>query len=291
MNEGRRQLRNSPYNGGTRQYTGSKEERQKATQKARLKLTAIVAASLIGLGAATPTAIQKLANQINHNENTQMAIEMVDSNKEFFADIEEELLMQTEEGKEQVEQLRILSEAAIKYKELSGKEKRTIEEEQEYINACRTVCDSKDLVIDTYSDIIKSKAAEAYGITDPEEIKSIMVQDFIDNAEFEHFPRITLPDGRTIGTKATFLSSSKDKLDRTISSAIIDARHLRDVNAYYKNRTAESLPVNDIIETFEEAKAFEKKYKFVVNEKGKLVAEEIEQSQDVAMPSRDDDER
>lgn len=291
MREEKRQLRNSPSSTENRQYTGNRSQRQRAAQKAKIRFTAIAAATLIGIGAAAPTAIQKLANQMNYEKDTQTAIEMVASNNEFFADIEEKIIMQTEEGKEQINQLKALSDAVVQYKELNSKDNRTVEEEQQYIEACKTICDSKDLVIDTYSDIIKSKAAEAYGITDAEEIKNIKVQDYIETSEMRHLPQITLPDGNVIGTKTMFLSPSKDTLDKTISSAIIEARHLRDVNSEYQNREIKDLPVDDIIKTFEGAKSFEEKYKFSVNEKGQLVAEEIEKSQEVVSPSRDDEER
>lgn len=291
MREEKRQLRNSPSSTENRQYTGARSQRQRAANKARTRIAALGAAALIGVGAIAPTAIQKLANQINYEKDTKTAIEMVASNNEFFADIEEKIIMQTEEGQEQIDQLKALSDAVVQYKELDHKEHRTVEEDQHYIEACKTICDSKDLVIDTYSDIIKSKAAEAYGITDAEEIRNMEVKDYIETSDMTHRPQITFSDGNMIGTKTTFLSSSKNTMDKTISSAIIEARHLRDVNSEYQNREIKDLPVDDIIKTFEGAKSFEEKYKFSVNEKGQLVAEEIEQSQEVATPSRDDEER
>lgn len=291
MREEKRQLRNSPSSTENRQYTGARSQRQRAANKARVRIAALGAATLIGVGAIAPTAIQKLANQINYEKDTQTAIEMVASNNEFFADIEEKIIMQTKEGQEQIDQLKALSDAVVQYKELDHKEHRTVEEDQRYIEACKTICDSKDLVIDTYSDIIKSKAAEAYGITGAEEIRNMEVKDYIETSDMAHLPQITFSDGTMIGTKTTFLSSSKNTMDKTISSAIIEARHLRDVNSEYQNREIKDLPVDDIIKTFEGAKSFEEKYKFSVNEKGQLVAEEIEQSQEVATPSRDDEER
>lgn len=291
MREEKRQLRNSPSSTENRQYTGARSQRQRAANKARVRIAALGAATLIGVGAIAPTAIQKLANQINYEKDTQTAIEMVASNNEFFADIEEKIIMQTKEGQEQIDQLKALSDAVVQYKELDHKEHRTVEEEQRYIEACKTICDSKDLVIDTYSDIIKSKAAEAYGITGAEEIRNMEVKDYIETSDMAHLPQITFSDGTMIGTKTTFLSSPKNTMDKTISSAIIEARHLRDVNSEYQNREIKDLPVDDIIKTFEGAKSFEEKYKFSVNEKGQLVAEEIEQSQEVATPSRDDEER
>lgn len=291
MREEKRQLRNSPSSTENRQYTGARSQRQGAANKARVRIAALGAATLIGVGAIAPTAIQKLANQINYEKDTQTAIEMVASNNEFFADIEEKIIMQTKEGQEQIDQLKALSDAVVQYKELDHKEHRTVEEDQRYIEACKTICDSKDLVIDTYSDIIKSKAAEAYGITGAEEIRNMEVKDYIETSDMAHLPQITFSDGTMIGTKTTFLSSPKNTMDKTISSAIIEARHLRDVNSEYQNREIKDLPVDDIIKTFEGAKSFEEKYKFSVNEKGQLVAEEIEQSQEVATPSRDDEER
>lgn len=291
MREEKRQLRNSPSSTENRQYTGARSQRQRAANKARVRIAALGAATLIGVGAIAPTAIQKLANQINYEKDTQTAIEMVASNNEFFADIEEKIIMQTKEGQEQIDQLKALSDAVVQYKELDHKEHRTVEEDQRYIEACKTICDSKDLVIDTYSDIIKSKAAEAYGITGAEEIRNMEVKDYIETSDMAHLPQITFSDGTMIGTKTTFLSSPKNTMDKTISSAIIEARHLRDVNSEYQNREIKDLPVDDIIKTFEGAKSFEEKYKFSVNEKGQLVAEKIEQSQEVATPSRDDEER
>ena len=291
MKEERRQLVNSPYRAECRQYTGARSQRQRAAAKARTRIAALGAAALIGVGAVTPTAIQKLANQINYEKDTQTAIEMVASNREFFADIEEKIIMQTEEGQEQIDQLKILSDAIVQYKRSEHEKNRTINEEQRYIEACKTICDSKDLVIDIYSDIIKSKAAEAYGITDADKIKRMEVKDYIDTSDNRHLPQITLANETVIGTKTTIFSSVRHTMDSTISSAIIEARHLRDVNSEYNNREIKDLPIDDIIKTFENAKSFEEKYKFFVNGKGQLVAEEIEQSQETETPSKDYEER
>ena len=82
MREEKRQLSNSPSSQKGRRYSGSRNERQKAT---RARFGALVAAALIGIGAVTPTVISNMANQINYRKDAKEAIEWVNKEASFLA--------------------------------------------------------------------------------------------------------------------------------------------------------------------------------------------------------------
>lgn len=288
MREEKRQLSNSPSSQKGRRYSGSRNERQKAT---RARFGALVAAALIGIGAVTPTVISNMANQINYRKDAKEAIEWVNKEASFLAEIEKQMDMQTKEDKQQVEDLQALTQAIIKYKELGHKSHRAVEEEQEYIEACKKICDSKNLVIDTYEDVIAANVAQAYGITNP---KGITISDFIDS-ENEHSPSIKLPNGESIVLKDIF-TSSKGTMNKETGKIIKDARHLIDVDATYDQREVKDLPIDDIVDTFERATTLGEDYKFSVNEKGQLVVEKVEKDKtpdkdtQTNTPVKDDDQ-
>ena len=171
------------------------------------------------------------------------------------------------------------------------KSDKTFEEEEEYLDVCRTICESKALVIDTYTDTIKNKVAEAYGITDPKEIDSIDVRDYMSydkgNGKYNHKREIKLPNYIEITENPISNSKFDVKMPEQLAEHVTNARALLDVNYDFSEMSIKDLPVDQIIDTFQEALEFDN-YRIVRDAEGNLSMEEIQQEQ---TSDRDDDER
>lgn len=285
----KRQIRGVSSEQGKR-YSSSRRELE-----ARLKRVAAgtIAAAMVFGGVAT-TAIPKIVRDIQKS-GTKEAIEMAGDYFEKISEIEQIMETHREGGEEQAEELEQLSQAAIDYQKLRYVSNRTLQQEKRYVEACEIISNSKDLVIDTYEAIIIEKVAEAYGIEDPEEIKAMEIHDYIHEVG-EHGPTVIMPDGNRIAEKYFLSFSSKETLNNELGNVIIDARQLRDVPAKinddgtYMNMKEIEDSNDKIVKTYMNAMKFHEKYKVYVNEKGQLVAEEIEE-QEVSTPTREDEER
>ncbi len=255
-NNPKRDIRNKANTSKKGQHCrGSREDRKRAQ---RLIAGAIAVAAAVGV----VTKMARDANQTEHD--CKQAIVMADEHRRSLAEYP---LMQQESYDDDLEQVDMLNEAITIYSELKDKD-RSIDEEQKYLEASRTICESKDLVIDLYTDTIKSKVAKAYGITDPERIEKIKVRDFI-NSDGEHSPNIK------VGTLEE-ISSGKAKVGNKLGKFIIDARHLRDVD-YLPEMQPNELPVDEIISTYSRAMKFGLNYDVLKNQEGKLTIIEREE--------------
>ena len=195
-------------------YNGSRKKRKESQNKAKRVVAGILAAGIVAGGI---TLISKMASDANSVTDPKDAIVMVDEHRQL---LEEYPLMQQEQYNDELERVDKLNDAITVYAELRDKDDRTLDEESKYIEASRTICESKDLVIDIYTDTIKSKVAEAYGITNPENIKQIEVKDNITFDEGpEHNPIIELNNGTIIS------KTGKNKMDKNIAKAIIIKNH------------------------------------------------------------------
>lgn len=262
-----------------RRYIGKKSQREIAVKKSLKRLAAVSLAVGIGIG-ASPSIIGNIANHVNNSRSTKEAIEMAASNEEFLNSINQDKIKQAVINAEKTIQLENFMQAVSTYKELNYKKDRTMQEEQQFIDSCRTICESKSLVIDTYTDIIKSKVAEAYGITDAEAISNISVKDYIhaSTTELSHNVEIKLPDGTAIENKEILVKKDNSIMDTELENAVIEARALLDVDNSFDSQTLENLPIDEIIRTFEDGKEFDKNYKLSVKENGDLETIKIEQN-------------
>ena len=295
----KRQIRTKPYkaeknsvqatNIGVKnnQYTGSKSRRKTAVKKAKMRFASLGMAAIVGLG-----AIGIMANQANNamrEKNTQKAItearainnsitEYVNSNN---------IAMQAVVSVEETVQLQNLAGAITTYKELEYKKDKTLNEQQQYIDACKTICSSKQLVADSYKDIIRAKVAEAYEITNLQYINSIDVHNNKDTRnEMTNNPVIELSDGRAINDKGKFMNSN-NTMDKTLANAIIEAEELENIKFSFNEDALEELPINEIIETLEKAMNFKASYKLVADKDGNLQSIEIQNEKTHNRPAKD----
>lgn len=231
-------------------------QKMRRIKNAKTKIAAIGLAAGIGLGTISNSIISNLANNANYIEDTRDAIKMAASTEEYLNRIEENQMLQEVIGQEHVLQIEELSSAINTYKELRYKTDRTFKEEKEYIEACGAISESRELVMNLYTNEIRAKVAEVYGITDEIEIAKIEVKDYIvdTNQGPKHNPQIILPDG-TIIKESNFWNNTKG-MDRELAEHVIRARSLGEAGMFSENKKIEDLPLDDIINTFEMAKEF-----------------------------------
>lgn len=267
-----------------KRYMAEREQRKRAAQKAKLRFEAILLAAGIGIGAAASPIIGHMANNANQSKNTQEAIEIALSTQKYLDSIKQDPVMSAVVTAETRVAVENLTTAISTYKQLKYRKDRTLQEEQDYIDACKVICESKYLVINTYTDIIRGKVAEAYGITDPEEIKDIVVRDVTTGVNPpEQYTSITLPDGTRI-VEDNFLNPNSD-MDSKLASAVRAARALLEEQYSFTSEGIKELPVEKIIKTFEEAKDFEENYRLSVKKNGDVETIKIEHEQE-----KEDDE-
>ena len=266
----------------------TREQRRKMAQQAKLRLASFALATGLAIGAGTPTLIGTLAKHFNSAPDSKQAIEIASEFDGYIANIEQYSQITSQE---EVDQLRLLENAIQRYNVLKYKSDKTFEEEEEYLDVCRTICESKNLVKDTYTDTIKNKVAEAYGITNPKEIDSIEVHDFISydkgNGKYFHNRKINLPNYIKIKENPSSYNELDVKMPKQLAEHVTNARALIDVGYDFSEMSIKDLPVDQIIDTFQEALEFDN-YRIVRDAEGNLSMEEIQQEQ---TSNRDDDER
>lgn len=233
----------------------------------------------IGIGAVTIGKISKVKSFFNNKKSTTEAVEWVKKQEEAGMNYrsqensvqeEQENAIQEEAVKEAAKRAELYS-AIITYKQLNYKTERSFKEEKDYINACQTIIESKDFVMDIYTNSIKGKVARAYGITDPAEIAQIEVSDYIKDGK--HAPKIVLPNG-TIITEKSFMSKNAS-MDEKLAKNVIQARALRDAGEFSENKRREDLPIEDIIVVYDYEENFAEYYKVSSDKNGNLVTEEV----------------
>lgn len=274
-------------------YLGRKEQTRSAVNKARVRFAAVVLSAGIGIGAVSSNIIGYMANQANHYKSTKEAIEMTNSTKNYISSIEGNSIMQDAITAENISKIKNFSSAVSTYKQLQYKQDKSLQEEQAYIDACRTICEEKDLVVDMYTNIIKGKVAKAYGIKDPEEVESIEIRDYVDIGEEQnitHSLMIKLPNGTVINSDGNFFTST-NTMDKTLADAIIEARALLNVRYSFENKSLEDLPMVRIINIFENAKEFEEGYKLSVKANGNLATVKVKPEKTQVAETEQEEER
>lgn len=262
-----------------KRFTTSGKSAKKMRKNWKLKMASIGLAA--GLGAVTPSIITNIAQNINETNSTKQAIEMAVSTDKYIENIKSNQTLQITFSDDNIMKMQNLKSAINDYKELKYKKDKTYGEEQRFLDSCRTIGESKSLVIEAYTNTIRAKVAEAYGITDSEEISKIKIGDYIEvgtNGEFAHNPQIEMPDGTCI-VKASFFNPNKT-MDSTLGKNIIDARALLDEQDFSEDSKIDELPIEKIIKTFEETKKFEKNYKLILDQKGNIKTQNIEQAKE-----------
>ena len=266
----------------------TRAQRKKMAQQAKLRLASIALAAGVAIGAGAPTLISTLAKNFNSAQDSKQAVVIASEFDDYITNIEQYSQITS---LEEVDQLRALENAIQRYNVLKYKSDKTFEEEEEYLDVCRTICESRTLVIDTYTDTIKNKVAEAYGITDPKEIDSIDVHDYMSydkgNGQYGHRREIKLPNYIEITENPISNSKFDVRMPEQLAENVTNARALIDVGYDFSEMSIKDLPVDQIIDTFQEALEFDN-YRIVRDAEGNLSMEEIHQEQ---TSNRDDNER
>lgn len=267
-------------------YKTSKKNHDKSLSKWKRKMASIGLA--FGLGAVTTPVISAIARNVNEAYNTKQAVEMAASTDKYIESIMNNEISQITFDEEDIVKIESLQLAINDYKELKYKQNKTYNEEQKYMDACKTICQSKELVINVYTDTIKSKVAEIYGITDRDEIDKIEITDPVELSTTDganpHNPQIVMPDGTCIVKRQIF--NPDKEMDSTLEKNIIKARALIDERDFSEYDEIKDLPIDNIIDTFEEAKKFEKNYKLTLDKNGNIKTEKIEQSKETDEPEK-----
>lgn len=268
-------------NNNGKTYTASKRDFESAIRKWKIRIVSLGIVAGIGVGAIATPIIGNMVDNAKNANDTKQAIEMALSTDNYLKNIKSDLTLQKVISAEQAIAIEDLSSAITTYKQLQHKTDKTYNEEIAYMEACKKISESRDLVIDTYTDTIRGKVAKAYGITDAEKIEEIEIGDYIHNSSDgpEHGPRIVLPDGRVI-TKEYFLNPNLE-MDSTLAKNVIRARALRDASGFSENMKIENLPIDEIIKTFEEAKEFDENYTVECKKNGDIQAVKIEKDKEV----------
>lgn len=271
-------------------HTPYRAKKKSLLKNAKLRLASTALALGILVGGGAPTLISSLAKDYNSAKDSKQAIEIANEYDDFIASIEQNSKITSIED---VESLKQLENAIQRYTVLKYKTDKTFAEEQEFLDVCKTICESKSLVIDTYTNSIKSKIAQAYGITNPNKIDSIEVHDYMSldkgNGKYGHKREIEIPGFKSI-TENPILSGFDVKMPKKLAENVTNARALLDTGYNLEEMKVEDLPVDQIIDTFQEALKFDD-YQISLDKDGNLSMELIEQDKEQNQPEQEDDDR
>lgn len=254
-----------------------------------IRLNKRIAVGLVSLGIIGTLATQALTNSVQEyisslNTNHITISNLVKYNEREDSIVAQEVLgriqltqdtKQIEEIEKQAEQIRELEEAIEAYERLEDKEDRNTLEELEYIHAYQTIGNSRGLLLDTYTDMIQNKVAQAYGITKLEDIQKIEVHDYINTSDNSHNPTIDI-DKYTAKTeddirlvKKSLFDFGKDTMPDELEQAVMEARTLLDADDYYDTMNPDDFPYEAFIRVFHNMEGFSN-LQFEVKENGDL---------------------
>lgn len=275
-----------------RSHVYSRKQINRATQRFKTRIAAGGLAAGIAIGAATTTFISKFANDMNKTAKTEEAIVLALEANEYQNRLKENPMLQQVVEQEGIIKIEDLSSAITTYKELQYKSDRTFSEEKQYIMACETIVNSKEIVENLYRETIKAKVATAYRITDPEQIAKIEINDYIkytSPSTVQHNPEIVLPDGTVIGTSRSLFSEAKI-MDTALAkqicqvSAISKVSGNQDTNMYIEQ-------VETVIETLEELMNFDKNYKVSLNKNEDIETTVAQPEKEISKEENEHEER
>lgn len=300
----KRVLASKPTTGKT--FKGSKEKRTIFKSKIDKAMAASMAFGILagtimgatGITLASPI-ISGMAMDFNRNRDAQFAIERAAEYDAYFdavksrlnsaearvdkiADYDRFIIQEKQEFKEnkerKIEDLSKLNDAIKTYDQLRYVKDRTVNEESKYVEACKTIADLRYLASEVYHDAMKEKIAAAKGITDPTEIQNIEID------AYETFDDKAGIFGEVVKVK---VNGSKEEITKKLKKQIIKESKIASAAGYDPDKTAfKDIPVDEVIDEYQAAMEFDKKYYIVVNNKGKLdlierIQEKTSQEQDV----------
>lgn len=276
-NATKRKIKNKPNRKSQQnnKYHGSKVNLKIATQKSKARLAAIILATGITMSVGGSTLLSSIANRINQNINKKQAIEIVANNKILEETINKDSIMSQVIDTETIIQLQTFTNAIETYKELKLNQERTLTQEKQFTEAFETIINSKQLVIDTYTDIIKTKVAKALNITESFQIEAMEITaaaPYDTTAGYTYLPLIKLQDGTKINDRGKFLNS-ENTMDKKLSDKIIEARKLLDENQVTRE------VADEIIKTYNNAMKFSQSYEIEADKNGDLTTKETKEKE------------
>ena len=278
-------------------FKGSKSKKDKAARKA-IEILAGIIVGATGITLASPI-ISGMAMDFNRNRDAQFAIERAAEYDDYFAAVESRLNSEEtrvdkiadydrfitqekqkfKENKERkIEDLSKLNDAIKTYDQLRYVKDRTVNEESKYVEACKTIADLRYLASEVYHDAMKEKIAAAKGITDPTKIQNI---------EIDAYETFDDKSGLFSEVVTVKVNGSKQKITKKLKKQIIKESKMDSAAGYDPDKTAfKDIPVDEVIDEYQAAMEFDRKYDIVVNNKGKLdlierIQEKTSQEQDV----------
>ena len=279
-----------------KKFKGSKSKKDKAARKA-IEILAGIIVGATGITLASPI-ISGMAMDFNRNKDAQFAIERAAEYDDYFAAVESRLNSEEtrvdkiadydrfitqekqkfKENKERkIEDLSKLNAAIKTYDQLRYVKDRTVDEESKYVEACKTIADLRYLPSEVYHDAMKEKIAAAKGITDPTEIQNI---------EIDAYEKFDDKSGLFSEVVTVKVNGSKQKITKKLKKQIIKESKMDSVAGYDPDKTAfKDIPVDEVIDEYQAAMEFDRKYDIVVDNKGKLdlrerIQEKTSQEQD-----------
>lgn len=286
-------------------FKGSKEKRTILKSKMDKVMAASMAIGMLagtimgatGITLASPI-ISGMAMDFNRNKDAQFAIERAAEYDDYFAAVESRLnseetrvdkiadydrfitqeKQEFKENKERkIEDLSKLNDAIKTYDQLRYVKDRTVNEESKYVEACKTIADLRYLASEVYHDAMKEKIAAAKGITDPTKIQNI---------EIDAYEKFDDKSGLFSEVVKVKVNGSKEEITKKLKKQIIKESKMDSVAGYDPDKTAfKDIPVDEVIDEYQAAMEFDKKYDIVVDNKGKLdlrerIQEKTSQEQD-----------
>lgn len=275
---------------------GRYKDSKKTKTSLRIKINRAIAVTLtvavIGdAGAGTKGIITNMVMDHKKAKNAEVAVEIAAEYDKYLNNLEykfnygQEVMDSSrydseiyELGREEyskvreqrVEGAKRLTEAIKTYNELRYERNRTVAQESEYVDACRLIASSTDLVVELYSDAIREKVAIAEKITDPYKIYEIKVR--AEGSSIDSEPRVTWISTIKVG-------NSKEKLSKDLQKVVKSARELLDTGKEYDpaKTSFKDAPVDEVIDKYQEAMDFNSNYDITFDKKGNLTLKQREQ--------------
>lgn len=157
-------IKNDPQSVQGKKFVGKREQQRILREKAIRKFIAIVLVA--GTTVSGFSAIQKMQSEANKSKNTKEAIKVANATEHYL----ENMASKNTDYRQKIEEIDTLTQ---RFAELANNDSRTVAEEQEFMEVTKNLYCSRNDVIKIRRTLLKTEIAQAYGITDPNQIAAI----------------------------------------------------------------------------------------------------------------------
>ena len=281
-NTNKRELRNLPNNEKNRRYVIS-EERFKEFKNHQAKLLSRVAAIFLATGLTAQPVIEKITQITGNSRNTEDAIRIAASFENYKRELDNNPIMQAVVSLEEKIEIEKLEAAIEDYKKLEYKKNRTFEEEERYLEASKIIASSSNMVVEFYTDALRSKIAETKKIKKEEDIQEIEIKDYI---------HINSLDGPQHTRIIQIPNEGKVKITgNELKERITEAREGLDDEKFNSYSELDRKTIKSIIRRWREALDFIENYKIIETKRGKLKAVKVVDNRKEDMDNQIEEER